>query len=529
LIGGKLLNENEHAHRLKYLHAKYVLEDESKEENFADLFGDKVPFNYVPIDIAGIYGAYDTIKTYELYLFQDNFLSCDRKDMRKISHVMHDIEMPLIPILMKMELRGIKLDRRRAKELETIFTGELIEVTEKLNNFVAKYDEAIKGNPTLARLAYKKGTLELNYNSPPQVKEFIYDILKCDCVSWKYVKGTKTPEYGTGEDIVKKLKEKYPKISFFDDLLRFRGISKLLNTYIVKMQNIADSEDIIHCIFNQYGAATGRFSSQDPNLQNIPAHEKRIRTMFVARDGFVLASMDYSQIEPRTLASLSGDETMRGAYLEGEDLYSELASFIFEKLIEECGDGTEERSATKGVLLGIMYDRTPESVAAEFKKSTSWGREVVGKFFNRFPKVKNFVDFSVYEAETLGYVTTIDGRKRRLPDIQKDRTSAAYKQAHRQVVNSRIQGSAGDIMKKAMINIDRDERLKKYEVYMLITIHDELIFEIKEEDVAEVIPIIEENMLKAGEDTIDVPCKVDTEITKVWYGEKLNKQYLEVA
>jgi len=526
-IAACLLNENEN-HELKKLYAKYI-EKGSKGEGFKELFGTSVPFNYTPLNVAGIYGAGDSYKTFKLYEFQKGFIHSEREDMKAIVHVMHDIEMPLLPAVVEMELRGVQIDKDFAKQLEEQYSDMLAEVKSRLDVFVSKYEDRIKAHPVLKRLAVnKEGKAEINYNSPKQLQPFIYDVLECPAVEFKWVQGQKTEDKGTGEEILKKLQTKFPKITFFSDLLEYRGINKLLTTYICKIpETVNPDTNAVHCQFKQCGARTGRFSSANPNLQNIPSKNKDIRKIFVAREGYLLVSVDYSQIEPRILASLSGDSIMREAYNAGRDLYAELASVIFEKPAEECGDGTEERSITKGILLGLMYDMQAESIAEKFRKPKRWGQMIYNTFFHKFPLVKRFVDLAVAMAEETGYITTIDGRKRRLPDIKKDPRTPAYKQAHRQVVNSIIQGSSADITKKAMIKIGTNEELKQMGVTMLITVHDEIISEVPKEYIKQAVPIILVCMREAAEETIDIPVKMDVEITDRWYGELFNDEYLK--
>lgn len=298
-IASCVLNENE-KHGLKPLYNKYILEGKGSDEDFGDLFED-IPCNYIPIDIFSIYGGNDGFKTWALYQFQKQFINPDAKraDYRKLYHVFRDIEMPLIDICADMELRGVEIRDDYAKELSCIFTEEMAEKEKFCDEYVAGFNGLIKENATLMRLT--KGTCKVNYNSPQQVAALFYDIFKLKSVS------RKTPR-GTGEDIIKKHKraakragtkkgEKF--IEFLKNFQRYKECGKLLGTYIDKIPAVkCDKTNAVHTTFNQYGAATGRFSSSDKitkiNLQNIPSHEKRIRKIFRARDGYKLVGGDFS-------------------------------------------------------------------------------------------------------------------------------------------------------------------------------------------------------------------------------------------
>lgn len=358
LIGSFLLNEEE-PHGLKPLYNKYILKGQGDSLDFGDYFGN-TPFNYIPIEVATIYGANDGIKTYELYQFQRQYITRThaREDMRKIADVMFNIEMPLIPLLADIEIRGVEIREDYANELGLKMRAELNEVIEALDKDIESIRDEINKHPDLVRLMSNNGG-KLNYGSPGQLQMLFYDVLKL-------TSGDRKNPRGTGEDILKKLKAKYG-IPFIDNLLKYREINKLLTTYVEKLPKILEPKTgAVHTQFNQLGAKTGRFSSSDKvsklNLQNIPSHNKDIRKIFKAREGYYFVGGDFSQIEPRTLASLSGDEKMKQAYIEGQDLYSLMASEIYGVPVDECkefrADGTvnpegkERRTSVKSILLG---------------------------------------------------------------------------------------------------------------------------------------------------------------------------------
>jgi DNA polymerase I-like protein with 3'-5' exonuclease and polymerase domains len=528
-IGGKLLNENERSHELKPLYAKYIerRKDWLEAETFGKLFGKEIPFNYMPIDIATVYGADDAYKAHKLMEFQQQYLREDnpRQDMAKIAKLMNDVEMPLISGVVEMELAGVCIDDGYAGILSSEFHAREQELLVELNAYVDRYVDRFAEHEELSRLAKSGDGFQLNFNSPPQLAFFLYDILGCpEGIKEK----RKDSDRGTGEYVLMQLGMRMKvHAKFFDTLLKYRGVKKLLTTYVDKLPAVVNPvTHRLHGLFNQYGTDTGRFSSSEPNLQNIPSHEKRIRKMFLPSNGYLFISSDYSQIEPRTLAYMANETHMIEEYRRGRDLYSAMASNIFNMAYEDCGDGTDERTRIKAILLGIMYEKDAKTIAKEFGKPAQWGIDLVENFLNRYPKIRLFKMETIHMAETLGYVTTVEGRKRRLPDMRLDREDSRYFQAFRKCVNARIQGTSADITKRAMGYVARDEELKEYGLRMLMTVHDEIISEVRERYVKEAALRKRELMIKAAQDVlIGMPMKCDVEITDRWYGEKLNGRY----
>lgn len=538
-VGAHLLNENE-SHGLKQLYAKYIKRGKDDGKDYGDYFGNNTPFNYIPLEVATIYGANDGYKNYKLYEFQKKYidLNSSREDMRKIAKVFFNIEMALIPILIRMELRGIEIREDYSKALQEEFKERIEQTERELDEIVEEVRDLILKNDELVRLI---GEGKLNYNSPQQLSIFLYDVLRLPAVDRKNPRGT-------GEGILLKLKEKNKDAEqFIDKLLEYRELNKLFNTYVDKIPQVVEKKTgAIHSNFNQTGTVTGRFSSSHPvyrlNLQNIPARSedgKRIRRMFKAREGYLLLSADYSQIEPRVLASISGDKDMREAYEKGQDLYSMMASRIYQVPYEAClefnpetgevqPEGKRRRDNTKSVLLGLIYDRGAKSVADQFGESVEWAENLINAFFHNFPKIKLTRERIIHQAETYGYVNTIFGRKRRLPDMKRtDKTDWRYINTVRQCVNSVIQGTAGDIMKLAMVRIGQNERLKELDAHLLMTIHDEVILELPKENAKEVRDIVVQIMKEVGTEVTGMPMKVDTELTEYWYGEDLTDKYIK--
>lgn len=540
-IASWVLNENE-VHKLKPLYNKYILHGKGSDDDFKALFED-IPFNYVPIDVATVYGANDGFKTYALKQFQAQFINPEhtREDFRKLAYVFFEIEMPLIDICTDMEMRGVEIREDFAKELSEDFKKELVGVEAKCDAYVEKFRNYILDHNVLMRLT--KGTCKINYNSPQQVAALFYDIFKLKSVSRKEPRGT-------GDKIVQKFlsqaKKKGTKkaqefIDFLNNYQRYKEINKLLGTYVDKIPKVKEPKtNAVHTTFNQYGAVTGRFSSSDTvsriNLQNIPSKEKRIRKIFRAREGYRLVGGDFSQIEPRVLAFCSGDEAMQDAYKHGRDLYAIMGSKVYQMPYEECREfypdgtvnveGKHRRTTMKSVLLGIMYERGAQAIGEQFDKDADWAQKLIDDFYKSFPKIRQYRLWVENFAENYGFVTTICGRKRRLPDMQlEDKDDQRYLEAHRQSLNSIIQGSSADIMKLAMIAIYRDPRYKELDCHMIITVHDELIMEVPEENVKAGAELLVSTMKRVGHSLIDLPMSVDAEVNEYWYGENLAERY----
>lgn len=577
-LAGKLLNENELDGGLKALHAKYCMQGDSNAMSFTDLFSG-VPFTHVPINTGFIYAARDAEITFELYEFQKQYLdlNSEREDLKRVAEVFWNIEMPIVTIVGDTEDTGVKLDVEYCKQLSEKYS-KLLE--EKLARFYAICD-MYKDEIQSYRIASKDNVLSdpINIGSPKQVAVLLYDVLKLKSVDDRKPRGT-------GEEILSKMDH-----DVCDAILEYRGVAKLLSTYIDKMPNeINPKTGRIHCKFNQYGAVTGRFSSSDPNMQNIPSHNNDIRKMFVADEGMYMISCDYSAQEPRLTAQMCQDEKMIKAYKEGKDLYCEIASIAFGVPYEECmefrpdgtknPDGKERRGQAKTIVLGVCYGRQIDSIAEQLGTTRNKAQEIYDKIMAAFPGLHQFMIDSQNMAIELGYVTTFWGRKRRLPNMQLPRyeftldssksdnfdplfddtdesvfdlteeeiisytrqldSCRGWKQkaaliesmkqhgitvkentmkisdAERQCVNSRIQGSASDLTKKAIHLLGVNPQLKELGFELLLYVHDEIIGQCPKENVHKVKELLEQDMINAGSD-LDIPLVCDTEITEGWY------------
>lgn len=440
LIGSMLLNENEQ-HGLKKLYTKYCVpeEENTKVASFNSLFNG-IEFNKIPPEVGYMYASFDPIMTYELYQFQFDYLDKKgkynySKGLERVAEVFRDIEMPLIPVVFDMECTGITIDTKLADTLRTQYTKYMNEAEAKFKKEVRLLEKKINKLQTVNPQNYAKllndGKIDISISSNQQLAILFYDVMK-------FTSPDNRKPRGTGEDIISTFK--HPIV---DAILEYRGMSKLLTTYIDAIPtHISKRTGKLHANFNQYGAKTGRFSSSDPNLQNIPSQKKKlsdgtvidaghdIRQMFMADEGYVLIGGDFSQQEPRCLAHMSDDQAMLQAYLDGKDLYSTIASKIYNVPYEECkefrADGTvnpegkARRTSVKPVLLGIMYGRGIPSIAEQMKITPREAQDIVDGFFDGFPKVRDFVQFAQDFASEYGYVETAWGRKRRLDDMLLD-------------------------------------------------------------------------------------------------------------
>ena len=421
-LAAMCLNENE-PHGLKTLHSKYVLEGKEDEFSFGKLF-EGITFDKVPIKTGYIYAARDAIDTFELYEWQLPYLTvtdpsslCCEYGLEKVAGVFWNIEMPCIKVLAEMEDTGVAFDLEYAEELSNKYRAIRDENLAEFYRILDMYKDEID--------AYKiknpnhKLSDPINISSPTQLAILFYDILKIDPVD------EKSPR-GTGVEILAKIDNPLCKA-----ILDYRGTEKLLSTYIDKLPEcINEKTGRIHCNFNQYGAKTGRMSSDNPNMQNIPSHNKDIRKMFVATKGYILMSSDYSQQEPKVMTAMCGDPEMIKAYNEGRDLYSSIASIAFNKTYEECKEfnpdgttnkeGKERRSSAKSILLGILYGRGINSIAEQLHTTKQKAQLIQDKVFKGFPAIKQFEEDTLAMAEEYGFVTTFWGRKRRLPEMQLD-------------------------------------------------------------------------------------------------------------
>ncbi len=436
-----------------------------------------------PLDKVSDYACEDADVTFQLkQLFQTEL------EDTKLLKVLNEIEMPLIPVLSDMEIEGIKIDipalKDFSKELETSIFG--------LNENVQKY----AGVP-------------FNLASPKQLGQVLFEHLKLV----DKPKKTKTGQYSTSEETLLKLQGKHEII---DDILEFRQLQKLKSTYVDALPDLANKDSQrIHTTYQQAVAATGRLSSINPNLQNIPIRSEKgreVRKAFVSRgDDYILLAADYSQIELRLMAHLSQDRSMLDAFVNKEDIHSATAAKVYQINLEDVT--REQRSNAKMVNFGIIYGISAFGLSQRLGIKRTEAKEIIDNYFAQYPKVKSYMDESIENAREKGYVETIFGRKRQLKDIN-SRNAVVRGYAERNAINAPIQGSAADIIKIAMIKVQEGLLAKGYKTKMLLQVHDELVFDVHKTELEEVQSMVKEKMEQAI--SILVPLVVDVGTGDNW-------------
>ena len=402
----------------------------------------------------------------------------DEQGFNKLSE---QIEMPLVPVLMKMEHQGVKLDVDALK----IFAEEL------RRDIIVSESEI-----------YKMAETEFNISSPKQLGEVLFEKLKIISDPKK----TKTKQYATGEEVLFQLRDRHPVVA---KVLEYRSLRKLLSTYVEALPKLVKEETgKIHTSFNQALVTTGRLSSNNPNLQNIPVREARgreIRRAFIpGEEGNIFLSADYSQIELRIMAHLSNDTQMIEAFVNDEDIHTTTAAKIYKM---DPGAVTREmRSNAKTANFGIIYGISAFGLSQRMHISRSEARQLIDGYFESYPLIRAYMDECIKMARERGYVETMYGRRRYLPDIL-SRNSVVRGNAERNAINSPIQGSAADVIKIAMVNIQETFELGQLKSVMILQVHDELNFDVKPNELQRVKQIVREKMEHAVQ--LQVPLTVD--------------------
>ena len=395
--------------------------------------------------------------------------------------------MPLMKILAKMELAGISLDTDWLSRESVDLENDLRELEQKI---------------------FELSGEEFNMNSPKQLGEILFEKLKLD----PKAKKTKTGQYSTSEEVLQKLAYKHEIIQH---ILKYRTYQKLKSTYVDALPSeIEPKDNRVHTTFSQTTAATGRLSSLNPNLQNIPirtARGQQIRGAFVAEEGKKIISADYSQIELRLIAELSGEDNMIKAFQNGEDIHASTASKLFKIPLDQV-DKTQ-RSQAKTVNFGIIYGQGAFALAEQTGLSRTEAKQMIDSYYENYPKLKIFMTEQVEKARKNGFVETILGRKRHLKDINSN-NFVVRGHAERNAVNAPIQGSAADIIKVAMIDIDRALSEGGFKTKMLLQVHDELLFEVPEEEIEPIKVLIKEKMESAVK--TKVPLIVEVGVGNNW-------------
>jgi DNA polymerase-1 len=435
----------------------------------------------IPLDAVTNYAAEDADITLRIANIQKGKLQ-EREQLK----LCEEVEFPLIPVLARMEFAGVALDvdylAAMSKELER-----------QIDNLIHDI--------------YRHAGGQFNINSTQQLADVLFTKLKLPTV-----RKTKTG-FSTDVGVLEALRGQHPIV---ECMLEYRQLTKLKSTYVDALPLLINPKTgRIHTSFNQTVAATGRLSSADPNLQNIPIRTelgRAIRKAFIpSREDHLLMSADYSQIELRVMAHMSGDEGLLEAFRNKEDIHASTAAKVFGVKPEELT--RDMRRKAKEVNFGIMYGIGPFGLANRLEISQTEAKEIIARYFERFPKVKQYINDTIASCRRTGYVSTLLGRRRYLPDIN-SRNSAVRGNAERQAINMPIQGTAADMIKLAMIGIDEERKRQKVKGFMILQVHDELVFEVPKDEVEMMTRLVREKMMNAMK--LDVPIEVEVGTGKNW-------------
>lgn len=470
-------------HGMDYLAEVYL---KYRTIHYEDLVGAKgknqVDIRSVDIERLKDYAAEDADVTYQLKLILEKELKNNG-----LEKLFYDVEMPLMRVLAMMEKTGVRIDSEALRQSSDILTSEMLKIEKEI---------------------YDMAGIEFNISSAKQVGEVLFVRLKID----DKAKKTKSGQYSTSEDVLEKLRSKHPIVG---KILDYRGIKKLLNTYIDALpQLINPMTGKIHTSYNQTVTSTGRLSSSNPNLQNIPIRDsqgKEIRKAFIPDENCIFLSADYSQIELRIMAHLSGDQNMIDAFNSGYDIHTATAAKIYKIPLDEVT--SDMRRKAKTANFGIIYGISVFGLADRLNIPRSEAKELIEGYFETYSSVKNYMDEAIQKAKAAGYVETLLGRKRFLPDIN-SQNSVVRGYAERNAINAPIQGTAADIIKIAMVHIDQRFEKENIKTQMIMQVHDELNFTVPQDELEKTKKIVVEEMENAFK--LQVPLLADCGIGSNW-------------
>jgi DNA polymerase-1 len=482
MLESYVLDSTASRHDMDTLALKHLSHKTIHYEDIAGKGVKQLTFNEIDIDKAATYAAEDADITFRLH----ETLWPRLQQTPSLVSVFREIEMPLVPVLSRIERRGVLLDVDMLKQQSREFEKRLLE---------------------LEREAHKEAGEVFNLGSPKQLQAILFDKLGLPVVS-------KTPkgQPSTAESVLQELAHDYalPEL-----ILEHRSLSKLKSTYTDKLPQMVDPETgRVHTSYHQAVAATGRLSSSDPNLQNIPVRNeagRRIRQAFIAAPGHKFLAADYSQIELRIMAHLSQDEGLLKAFAAGEDIHRATAAEVFG--VEPDKVTTEMRRSAKAINFGLIYGMSAFGLARQLDIERGMAQQYIDLYFARYPGVKAYMDETRERARQQGYVETVFGRRLYLPEI-KAANAVRRQYAERTAINAPMQGTAADIIKRAMIDLDRVIEKSKLDIHMIMQVHDELVFEVADNIVEQASDIITNSMVSAAE--LAVPLLVDVGIGSNW-------------
>lgn len=475
--------EPEQRHGLDLLADKYLGHKNIKFEEVCGEGKSQILFSQAPLEKASQYAAEDA---HVAYLLADA-LSVKLGEVASLEKVFEEIDLPLVHVLAELEWEGVSINVPHLKKLSEEFSQELSALEKKAHDLAGG---------------------EFNLSSPKQLQKILFEDLKLTPI-----KKTKTG-YSTDVEVLEKLAmiHELPAI-----ILQHRELSKLMGTYVDVLPTLVHPKTgRVHAGFHQTVAATGRLSSSDPNLQNIPIRTqsgKRVREAFIAKKGCVLLGADYSQIELRILASMSGDEALCKAFQEKQDIHSLTASQIFNVSLKEVTE--DQRRQAKAINFGILYGKSAFSLAEELGITRGEATDIIGRYFGRYPTIRGFIDGLVQSAKEKGYAETLFGRRRMIEGINA-KNKMIQAMGERMAVNTPIQGTAADLIKLAMIRLNKALEEKKLASRLILQVHDELVLEVPAAEIDVVKPLVRECMEQAGGDKFCVPLTVDIGVAENW-------------
>lgn len=463
--------------------ARFYLDiDTLRYEDVAGKGAKQLTFNQVPLEQASPYAAEDADVTLRLHQKLRNELEKEKQ----LLNVYETIEQPLVPVLFGMEEAGVLIDR-------SMLRVQSSELARSMQELEVKAHE-LAGGP-------------FNLGSPKQLQEILFEKQ-----SLPVIRKTPKGQPSTAEDVLQELADDYelPRV-----ILEYRSVAKLKSTYTDKLpEQISPATGRVHTSYHQAVTATGRLSSTDPNLQNIPIRTpagRRIRQAFIAPEGCKLVAADYSQIELRIMAHLSGDEGLLRAFAEDQDVHSATAAEVFGVALKEVS--ADQRRSAKAINFGLMYGMSAFGLAKQLGVGRGEAQEYVNLYFERYPGVKAYMEGTREQAREKGFVETVSGRRLYLPEIR-DRNPQRRQYAERSAINAPMQGTAADIIKKAMIDVHRWLKEDGANARMIMQVHDELVLEVSEDQVESIRDKVVEIMTNAG--SLAVPLKVDAGIGSNW-------------
>jgi DNA polymerase-1 len=482
MLESYVLNSTATRHDMDSCAKRYLGIDTIHYEDVAGKGAKQIPFNQVPVDTAAEYAAEDADVTLQLHRALWPQLLAEPA-LRKLYE---EIEQPLVPVLLRMEQHGVLVDR-------AVLAAQGREIAKRLVELEGEV-HAAAGQP-------------FNLDSPRQLQEILFGKLAIPVL-----RRTPTGQPSTAEDVLEELADRYPLPRL---ILEYRGLAKLKSTYIDRLpEQIDATTGRVHTSYHQAVAVTGRLSSTDPNLQNIPirtAEGRRIRRAFVAPEGHLLLAADYSQIELRIMAHLSGDESLLAAFAADRDIHQATAAEVLGIAPEEVS--ADQRRAAKAINFGLIYGMSAFGLARQLGIDRGAAQQYVDRYFERYPGVKRYMDGTRERARALGYVETVFGRRLYLPDIR-SRNRQQQQYAERSAINAPMQGTAADIIKRAMIAVDRWIVRARPPARLVMQVHDELVLECAAESLADVRAEVVRCMSSAAE--LAVPLKVDTGAGPSW-------------